>query len=307
MATIVTLTAPNGQVLNLTDGSFGYRIGDMGLGLPPMHRIEERGPLQNGVTDLGYRHDPRLVHLALFARGASNKDYLDARLKLMALLRPQNNPLVLSYTVDTNYLYHGYYTMTYLLDCYYAGGLEFDSKDRRGFGQNLAITLRAPQPTWYRAPWISSYIQPLSGWGAQTHLPSDPLYYFEIVNPMGLAYFGSADENPIIKITGPLTGPIRLYSYATKEYLQYNLNLAPGGYVVIDTRYGHKTVVNAAGGNQLSFIEPGSDLATFHLDSSAYNGDPNAYTGNEFRVTAGDAGSGSTAIQIIYNDRFIGF
>ena len=42
-----------------------------GLGLPPVRRIKERGPLQHGATDVGFLLDERMLNLALLITGST--------------------------------------------------------------------------------------------------------------------------------------------------------------------------------------------------------------------------------------------
>ena len=42
-----------------------------GIGVAPIRRLTARAPFQDGDTDLGFRLDPRLVNLVLFANAAS--------------------------------------------------------------------------------------------------------------------------------------------------------------------------------------------------------------------------------------------
>jgi len=217
----------------------------------------------------------------------------------MAVLRPQAAPLKLTYNIDTSLGL----SSTYYLDCYYAGGMELDSKDRRGFGQNLAITLRAPSPAWYIL--LNTYPQSLTG-GVHS-IPADPRFFFYFTASLGndLHYFGSAAENPIIKLIGPLTGPIVVSSITTGEQLIYNYSILGTDNITIDTRYGYKTVVDSSGGNQIAGLAAVSNMATFHLSSAAFTGVGGAFTSNEFTVTAIGYGTGS-AFQLIYKDRYIG-
>ena len=59
-----------GNALVITDMD-RYVLEDYdGFGMPPSHRLTERGPLQHGETDLGYLLDPRLIQIAVKLAGA---------------------------------------------------------------------------------------------------------------------------------------------------------------------------------------------------------------------------------------------
>lgn len=77
-----------GAVYDLDDGVEFIWSGYDNLGMAPQHRITERSPQQNGVTDLGYRLDPRVLSLSLIARANSLADAAARRRTLLNAFSP---------------------------------------------------------------------------------------------------------------------------------------------------------------------------------------------------------------------------
>ena len=44
-----------------------YLTGTLNWGMAPLHRITQRGPFQNGDTDVDFRLDPRIINLPFVA------------------------------------------------------------------------------------------------------------------------------------------------------------------------------------------------------------------------------------------------
>jgi hypothetical protein len=117
-------------------------------------------------------------------------------------------------------------------------------------------------------------------------------------------------EYPIITLIGPLTNPI-ITNLETGEVLNFTnnggLQLAAGDTVIIDTRYGFKTVTDAAGNRLDFYLTDDSDLATFHL---AYNSEllPDGTRSdgtNVIQITGGGA-TLATLVRVTYYDRYVG-
>lgn len=120
-----------------------------GLGAAPVRRLNERGPLQNGDTDLGYRLDPRIVTLALNFSGTSDAAVDTARSLLSTIAQATTStPLRLRATRDDGGVRY--------LDCHVFGNTDFPlvNTDRAGKTMRTVIQLRAPNPLWYSSQGI---------------------------------------------------------------------------------------------------------------------------------------------------------
>lgn len=134
----------NGTTYNLSDRNPFDVITVTGCGTAPVRRLTQRGPLQHGETDIGYRLDPRSVNLAL-AINATTLALNDAARDLLAtIFSPRNNaPVQLRCTRDDGAVRQ--------LDCYAVGMVEMSvtPEDRIGTLQRVAVQLQAADPLWY--------------------------------------------------------------------------------------------------------------------------------------------------------------
>lgn len=136
-ATVGTLTA------TLTDGS-PYKLEDAaGLGAPEVVRLHERGPLQNGLADLGYRVGPRTVTLSVLFRATSGSALDAHRTTLTRLFQPQTDtPIQLKLTRDDG--------ATRQLECYTTTGTDIEIVPLQAPGNlhRAVVQLRAASPYW---------------------------------------------------------------------------------------------------------------------------------------------------------------
>src|SRR5437868_14355923 len=114
MTTLTAIVA--GTSTDLSDGTLCWREMEAGVSMPPLHRISRRGPQQHGQTDVGFRLDPRLIHLKFGILGADEGDMLDKRAQLLAIFKPRNAALSLRWALANG--------QTRQIDCHYAG--DFD-------------------------------------------------------------------------------------------------------------------------------------------------------------------------------------
>jgi hypothetical protein len=136
------------------------RIEEDGVGLPPVQRLIERGPLQHGDTDVGFRLQPRIISLVLVADGDNDiTQYWQVRRGLQRMLRPSSVPLSLRYTLPTGEVRQ--------IDVVFAAGLGWGSADRSVLKHRAAFQLRAADPTWYDPAQVIWAVAVSGGSGAQ--------------------------------------------------------------------------------------------------------------------------------------------
>jgi hypothetical protein len=203
MSTIVTaLVGPNSY--NLTDGAISWRILDENLAMAPIRRLKERGPLQHGATDLGFRLDPRPFVLTLKTQGTSQADLRNRRKTLINIFKPLASiPIKLRYDLDNGDVRQ--------IDCYVAGGgLQMNERDREGFLQTAIVNLEAADPTFYD-PTLQTVSFGLSA-AAFTVPMVIPLNVGSnnINQSRAVTYAGTWPVNPVIQVVGPITNPIIL-------------------------------------------------------------------------------------------------
>ena len=283
MRTGLTATV-RGLTTDISDHIRYLFIADEGLGMAPLHRIVERGPNQHGETDLGFRLDPRIINLVIGLFGEDDGDYWDAREELLGIFTPTRFPITLTFTLPNG--------KVRAIDVHVEKDMALPSGNRRRIAHNVGVQLRGSEPTFYD-PTLQSIAFGLGGAAAPWSIPMavpTPVGKTSIDQVRTFTYPGSFLSNPVIKITGPITNP-KVINITTGETLDLTgITISAGDFYEIDTRFGKKTVLDAAGVNRYDKVA--GDLSTFHLA-----GNPEALGGlNDLRVS----GSGITAATEIY-------
>lgn len=132
-----------GTTYNLSDRTPFDVVTVTGVGSAPVRRMSQRGPLQHGETDIGYRLDPRSINLVLAFAAASLSAADTHRDTLARIFRPSDSPIQLRYTRDDSAVRQ--------IDCYAVGMVDMPVtvEERVGVFQRVAIQLVAPDPLWY--------------------------------------------------------------------------------------------------------------------------------------------------------------
>lgn len=272
-----------------------------GIGTATIRRMTGRAPNQDGDTDLGFRLDPRVVNLVLFANAASLAAADAYRSQLYDVLKPFTGAVNLRCVRDDGAIRQ--------IDGYPVGMIDapVSDQDRIWAAQKIAVQLRAAEPIWYDPQikyWaaVGGAATGTSGFTVPMHVPwqQTPNSYIDVT--VSLAYAGSWASYPIITFLGPLTS-VSLENATTGQVLDLpNLALSAGEYVTIDLRYGHKTVVNQLGDNLIGQLSDDSDLADWHLAPA-----PEASGGiNVLNLVVNADATDATGVQMSYYDRYIG-
>ncbi len=296
MSTVLTaIVGPNSY--NLTDGTYSWRVMDDNLASPPVRRLEERGPLQHGVTDVGFRLDPRVFTLTLVLVGDTMSALNTLRKNLINIFKPlSSTPIKLNYALDNGDVRQ--------IDCYLAGSLNMGGQGLNGYySQTVAVQLKAPDPTFYDPTGVSiNYGITTSGGTGSIPMAIPQIVGSPTVNQTtAISYTGTWPVNPTIIIKGPLTNPV-ITNLTTNEKLDLTgAVLISSDTYTIDTRYGYKTIKDQAGVNKISLLSSDSNLATFHLDV-----DPVAPSGINNIKVVGSAAGASTQVYLQFNTRYIG-
>ncbi|MCC6192257.1 MAG: phage tail family protein [Anaerolineales bacterium] len=270
--------------------------GDEGWGMAPVERLTERGPNQHGVSDRGYRLQPRVLHLRIAGFGTDLAAYWTARERLIALFAPRAEPVRLRRTYAGGRVRQ--------LDVHYLDGLGMSTAEKFGNAQRNVIQLLAPDPLLYD-PTLQSVTFGLAGGADAFSVPmSVPLGVggSTIDQTALIPYLGTFGSSPVVIVRGPITD-WRIENVTTAEVLQAvsGASIAGGDEYIIDTSYGAHTVVDLAGARQIANLSDDSDIETFHLAAH-----PDAPSGvNEIRVT-GSGVNTNTQVFIQYYRRYLG-
>lgn len=286
--------------LQLTDRAPFDLVSAQGIGVAPVRRLTERGPFQDGDTDIGFRLDPRTINLVLFF-AAANEAQADAHRDTLAnYFQGLNRSLALRCARADG-------TMRQI-DCYVTGmvDLPLDAQNRIGDSQKVAVQLRASDPIWYDPQprffgLMGGSSTGTSGFGVPLHVPWIMSSQSSIDKTFPLIYPGSWSEYPILTIYGPASN-VTIQNLTTGDVLLLPyVGLGAGHWIQIDCRYGHKTVIDDTGANRISELSDDSDLATFRLAA-----DPDADGGvNMMRFAVAASADNSTGLQVQFYDRYV--
>ncbi len=281
----------SGVALDLTDVENYVVESYEGFGMPPLHRITERGPLQHGESDRGYRLDPRMIQLVLMLRADSWANFYTRRNELIEQLSPTlAAALNLRFTQPDGAIRQ--------IDCYCAEGPQFSKRDGRRYQlQRAAVRLVCPDPAWYDPSRQSVRIVGETG-GSGFAFPMPVPWTFggtTVGAETMVNYAGNWIEYPEIEIVGPIADA-RIEHLDTGEVLDFDgTTINDGDSYTIDLKYGYKTVKNGSGTNKISDLTPASDLATWHLEPGENN-----------LAFSGTSAGTNTAIVVRWYNRYLG-
>ena len=280
---------PEYGTYDLTDlVNFDFTDGD-NFGMAGLRRLTQRGPMQHGVSDVGFRLDPRQLLLTVRGLASDEAGYYAARALLLKVFKPRAAALGLRISLPPSTVRQ--------IDCHFSGRLTLPWSTREGMIQRDVVQLFAPDPTWYDPVTVTTPFQQVGG---GTGMPFPLLFPFTLgastlAQSSVITNAGSWITYPRITITGPITNPV-ITNSTTGEKLDFTgHSVGNGDYYVIDTRYGYKTVTDAAGANQIAMLTADSDLATFHFEP-----------GDNSVSIAGTLITAATSIVVSHYARYVG-
>ena len=291
--------------LEIVRGSESWDFSDMidwspatlaGFGLPPIHRLNLRGPMQHGDSDVGFRLDPVFMQITTNMDATSLANQYALRAIMLEAFKPSDDPLILRVTLPD--------ASVRCRDVFTVGGLTFDSEQFGGFFGTIPVQLKASDPTWYDPVLLTE------GWavaGVGTGMPIPLTIPWTIGSSIidqtkVITNTGDWQSYPILRITGPITNCVITNLTVDNDKLDFTgITIAAGNYYEIDCRYGYKTVKNAAGANKIAELTNDSDLATFRIEAT-----PKALNNENVLRVQGSAATGATRVAITYTPRFIG-
>ena len=268
-----------------------------GLGLPPVRRIKERGPLQHGATDVGFLLDERMLNLALLITGSTLAAVDEYRDDLAEILKPlSSTPIKLRVTRDDSSVRQ--------IDCYTTGIVDFPNTlgERIGASQMVVAQFEAAYPIWYDPELVNIFVTNAGGNGYLIPLDVPVLYTTgsAINRLVSLTYAGKWEVYPKIYATGPATDLV-ITNETTGDVLDFTgHSIAGGDTYEIDLRYGYKTITDQTGTRKNSALTDDSDLATWRIVPT-----PTAAGGvNDIRVEVASGVTNATQIRMEYNDQY---
>lgn len=312
--------AADGTIYYFDEPEVKFLMSIQGTGMPPINYVTQQGPFQHGSTLLDYRLGERVVQLLVRGSFRSQSGVFTGRMQLIDAIRPNRHPTCL---VGPGALVHRFPDGSKLyLDVIIEQGPNFeprklDSWDEWGY--NEVLRFRAHNPVFYNpVQQTHNFINVAS----DPELPDEPdpnitELVFPITFPISfhrrigtsggggsgdedevntITYQGTWKEFPTIRLLGPLSSPFTIRNTGTDEYIRLNYAVQPDEEVFFDLRYGSKVVVRDDGASLMQYLDPISDLASFHLEPGQ----------NIFEVNILGANS-SSQVQMLYKNRYIGY
>ena len=267
-----------------------YLTGTLNWGLAPLHRITQRGPFQDGDSDIDFRLDPRVLSLPIVVPASNIVEHLDLRERLLQVFKPGNDiaRLRLSWIVKTR-----------SIGVKVVGGLTMDT-DGKDFTIRAVVQLRADNPTWSG----TGYLLDISAnqFGTPTPYPKPyPVPYGSAgINNIATIYYpGSWSTFPTILCVGPATD-LTIVD-ALGHIIKFDTAIGVGEIIFIDLSYGQKIVYDQNSVNRFAYLSINSDLVNWGLfpDPIVLNGT------NTISVSATGTNSNSAVI-MSYSDKYIG-
>ena len=89
---------------NVANGGYSgitlYVTGAVNWGIAPITRIVQRGPFQDGDTDVDYRINPRVINLPIVIPGTTYDEMMNNRENLIQMFKPGNDTATLRHTLN---------------------------------------------------------------------------------------------------------------------------------------------------------------------------------------------------------------
>ncbi len=285
-----------GTTYEFTDWIDWGLVGTFGFGMAPSHRLTQRGPMQHGETDVGFRLDAATFGFTVGMKALSLSDQYALRQTMIRAFAPTAEALQVRVTLPDGEIRQR--------DAYLIDGLAFESGSFSGYYGEIPVRLVAPDPTWYD-PAGDAATFALGGSEDTGGVVPEPVPTFvgaSVLNAsVAVTYGGTWLEYPRIRITGPITDPV-ITNVTTGEKLDFTgTTIGAGKWYELDLRYGYKTVLDDSGTNVVGDLTSESDLATWHLAV-----DPEAAGGINSITVTGSAATSATSVHLVWFERYLG-
>lgn len=226
------------------------------VGMPEVELFSQRTPFQDGEQYLGSRFKSRKIIVGIYLYPGNRDMLYQKHQEVLAALNPQKGKGILKWVLNDG--------TTRYIDVYFSGGLTYNTDAQHAFMRQVdVIELTAMNPFWYNPlkrteafsmVQSSSFLLPMT---LPFILPSSG-----IVVQQSVENRGDINASPIITVVGPGSNPI-VRNVTTGEVTDINLSIAAGESIVIDTRFGVKSVVYNQPGGQSSVIGYMSSSSVF--------------------------------------------
>jgi hypothetical protein len=272
-----------------------YLTGTVNFGMAPSHRITQRGPFQEGDSDIDFRLDPRIISLPIVVPTSSIDEHFTQRNLLLDIFKPGNDTARLMVAYDD----FGTEAVRYL-DVKILSSLTMDT-DSKDFNIRGVIQLRAEDPTWYDNNFYETPItSPILGTPTPYPKPYGvPYGSAGIGGIFTVNNIGTWINYPVLTAVGPLTN--LTITDALNHVISFDTPIPAGTYVSINLKYGAKTVTDQDGVNRFAWLDIDSDLINWAIYPSPY------VVGGSNTISVSATGTdGASSVTMNWNPRYIG-
>lgn len=258
----------NGTTYSLSDNNPFKLLGISGIGNAPVRRLDERGPFQDGSTDIGYRLDARLINLniQILATSLSNAD--THRDTLSAIFNPRNGQTIqLRCTRDDGAVRQ--------IDCYAVNMVDMPAElsARSLAAQRVALQLKAPNPIWYNpTATVTPIISNISNWYLAGGLigTADVFTHSENIAAGGTVWADQGTINAqspysiVVRSAGrsAANDVLFMHWYADNAGGQW-FRATGGGTIIHASSYGDYPALVSAGTATYFFVSDGMDVRLY--------------------------------------------
>ena len=238
----------------------------------------------DGVFYHGCKKTPRPIPCTVYVKGKNREDMYRQRLKIIGLLRAENDVGTLYYSNDYISVKIGAVPIT-----------PPDFVERIKNYNKADLKFWCPQPLWQSLETKTASIAKISGIGFEMPF-SFPVTFSHIRNEIVINNLGTARAPVTITITGTGVNPEITNTTNGKTISLLDKTLSNGEQLIINTERGYKSVKlknNRTETDGFQYINPLSDFWEFEVGENkiVYSSDDNAE---------------ATSIVITYNERFEG-
>lgn len=283
----------DGNETPLDDGNPFLLMAHDGWGMPRVNRLIERGPLQDGVSDLGFHLGARSAMLVIGIKQTTLSALYDARDQLLFLFKPENSP-TLAWDLPNGDQRR--------IDVHFVGALGIPWNPDRWAAMKVGIDLYAPDPSFYHPSLLTTQFSTADSGELVFPIEFPIEFGFSSINEgVGIGYGGTWYSYPTIVLTGPLDNPI-ITNVTTGKKIELDYNIPAGDKVTITLTPGEISIVDDSDTNLIGTLTTDSDIADFRLIPSLEFG---ATETNNILIEASSA-TAASLIEINYRERFIG-
>jgi len=247
---ILVYTNPLGNSITLYNDP--YLITTLsGIDMPQVNEQTQKAPYQDGATDLDALFDVRTITVEGSIQSQKLPVIFADRASAMAQLNPKLGLGTLAYTNDQG---------TFTTACRCISAL-FPNKLFTEPFQNFQLQFFCPDPYWYAQTQNVSTLRVVSG--GFTFPMTFPVVFgtYTGSTPVPAVNLGDSITPVIISFYGPAVNPV-ITNNTTGEYVKCNTTLLSGDVLIINTKFGSKSVskIAASGGvyNLSNTLDAGS-------------------------------------------------